>query len=241
MTARLKPLLIAILSPLWLFGCVVTPGKFVSTLKISADRSFAFTYVGEVHALDLDAMGKGIGSSMSESSEGEDAVLQNLAAPDDPDAAAQAAAKAAEKEKKYTAIAEALRKEAGYRRADHLGKGVFAIDYAISGKLTHGFAYPYNVDAEIIVPFLAVELRGRDIVRVKAPAFAAGAAKGAPPGMDGSSDKLDGIFTLTTDAEIVSQNTESEAVAGAGGKTITWRATPLSKDAPMAVLRVAGL
>ena len=54
-------------------------------------------------------------------------------------------------------------------------------------------------------------------------------------------DKLDGTFTLTTDAEVVSQNNEGGATAGPNGKTITWKASPLTKDAPMAVLRVAPL
>lgn len=249
MTARLKssilrPFALALLSPLLLVGCVVTPGKFVSTLKVGADRSFAFTYVGEVYAIDLEGMGKGLGSLTSETAAASDDTDVKDAAKetDKADPAAEAAAKQAEQDKKNEGVAEALRKESGYRRVEYLGKGKFSIDYAIAGRLTHGFVYPYNVDAEIIVPFIAIELRGKDVVRIKAPAFAAGATKGAGmPGMDGSSDKLDGTFTLTTDAEIVSQNNEAGAVAGPGGKTISWKATPLTKDAPLAVLRVAGI
>jgi hypothetical protein len=52
---------------------------------------------------------------------------------------------------------------------------------------------------------------------------------------------MDGTFTLTTDAEIVSQNQEDGARTSGTTKTIVWRVTNRSKDAPMAVLRVAGL
>ena len=41
-------LLLAVLAPLLLVGCILTPGKFASTMTINADRTFAFTYKGEV-------------------------------------------------------------------------------------------------------------------------------------------------------------------------------------------------
>ena len=44
--------LIAILAPLLLVGCILSPGKFTSTMTINADRTFAFTYKGEVIASD---------------------------------------------------------------------------------------------------------------------------------------------------------------------------------------------
>lgn len=230
MLRRLKPL--AALLPLLLWGCVLTPGKFVSTLDIRADRSFAFSYVGEVWAIDL---GSGLGKGLTDGKEAEATPSAT------PIALADDETSEAETERKRAAIATALSKEAGYRKAEYLGGGRFAIDYAIAGRLTHNFIYPFNVDAEAIFPFIAIELRGRDGVRVKAPAFAANANSKGMPGAEGMGDKLDGTFTLTTDAEIVSQNNEGGAVAGAAGRTIVWKATPLSKDAPMAVLRVAGL
>jgi hypothetical protein len=59
-----------------------------------------------------------------------------------------------------------------------------------------------------------------------------------PPGPEST---LDGTFTLTTNAEIVSQNNENGSVATTNGRQIVWKATPLTKDEPMAVLRVAPL
>jgi hypothetical protein len=85
-----------------------------------------------------------------------------------------------------------------------------------------------------------VEMRGRDQVRVKAPAFGDNDSPAKGKG-DDSKAKLDGTFTLITDGELVSQNNEDGATSANGRKSVTWKATPLSKDAPMAVVKVAPL
>jgi hypothetical protein len=234
MNARI---LFALVAPLLLLGCVLTPGKFVSTLRIDADRSFAFAYKGEVIALDPSSAMKGIGTSSSE----------NTDAKPDAEAASAKAAKAADEaqaDAKYREMAATLAKEHGYRSVTYQGKGKFLIDYAVTGKLTHGFVYPYNSDAEAVFPFLAIEVRKDGLVRVKAPGFAGrreGAGSMEAMGGSAGSDAaryLDGRFTLDTDAEIVSQNNEDGAKAAGGRRTIAWRATPLTKDAPTAVLRL---
>jgi len=254
MAARLSRLALVLLMPFALASCILTPGKFVSTLRIDADRHFTFTYVGEVLALDIgDDMMKGLGDSSSDtptdpaSGDGE-ATLQQLAFQEkdgnkEGDAKSAAAKKAAADAKNRT-IAETLSKEAGYRKVTYLGDGKFSIDYAISGTLDHAFMWPYNVDAELMFPFIAVELRANNTVRMKAPAFANDNSKSSSAmgmqGLDKASSQLDGTFTLDTNAEIVSQNNEEGAVTAPGGrKTITWKATPLTKDAPSAVLRMA--
>lgn len=217
-------LVLALATPLMLTGCLLTPGKFQSNLSVNADRSFTFSYVGEVYALDA-----------------EDAVPT----PDAKDKAAPASAaeKKAARDSRMAAIAEALGKEAGYRSVRYVGDRKFLVDYRIDGRLDHHFTFPFNSDAQAVVPFLMVELRANGTVRVKAPGFAAdqtpGAAGSLPGGAVGNpSDKLDGVFTLDTDAEIVSQNSEDGALEGNGRRTIRWRATPLNRDAPTAVLRL---
>ena len=212
---------LAFVAPLLLAGCLLTPGKFTSKLVLNADRSFTYSYAGEVYALDPS-------SSMSDTSG------------DAKDKAAEAAKKKAEAETKNRAIAEALSKEAGYRSVRYLGDGKFLIDYQVSGTLTHNFIYPLNLDAQAIVPFVAVELRANGTVRVKAPGFA-NESKNQMGGMGGapdSSDKLDGVFVLETDAEIVSQNNEDGPQAAGARKTISWKVSPLTRDAPTAVLRL---
>jgi len=246
MIARLSRLALLLLLPFALASCVLTPGKFVSTLRIDADRHFAFSYVGEVYALDMgDNMMQGLGTpspSKADPARYDGAARpspQRIALQEKDDSAKDAAAKKADADRKNRAIAEALSKEAGYRKVAYLGDGKFSLDYAISGTLDHGFVWPFNTDAQLVFPFIAVELRANNSVRVKAPAFANDSQSKGMPGMDQASSKLDGVFTLDTNAEIVSQNNEDGPVAAGGRKTIKWRATPLTKDAPTAVLRMA--
>jgi hypothetical protein len=244
MGARLRALALAVVAPFILVGCVLVPGKFASTLHVAADRSFAFTYQGEVIAIDLagemakiGAMGRAAGDADTNTETDPGGIsLDDIAFQDAEDADEQAKADA-----RFRAIADALRKEPGYRSIEYKGDGLFAIDYATRGSLTHGFVYPYNIDAEVIFPFVVIELRGRDQVRVKAPAFGETDTPGGMGGPSPSNDRMDGTFTLTTDAEVVSQNNEDGVASEDGRKKIVWKATPLSQDAPMAVLRVQSL
>jgi hypothetical protein len=217
---------LALLAPLMLLGCVLTPGKFVSTLSINADRTFAFIYRGEVIAIEPSTALKGDDTAGGDKN-AEDAPTE------DNDA-------------KFRTMAETLSKEAGYRSVVYRGKGKFDVDYAIGGRLDHGFVYPFNTDAEAVFPFLAVEIRQGGLVRVKAPGFAnskSNAMSGAGSGLGSASTVdaskyLDGVFTIDTDGEIVSQNTEDGAKTVGKRRTISWKATPLTKDAPTAVLRL---
>ncbi|OYY91696.1 MAG: hypothetical protein B7Y45_01595 [Sphingomonas sp. 28-66-16] len=228
MIARLVPLArlaVALLLPVALASCILAPGKFTSTLRIDADRRFAFSYVGEVYA-----------------EEGDKALGGGLTAKDHDEATKDPATKRAEADARNRAVAAALAREAGYRRVEYLGEGKFMIDYAITGRLDHVFVWPYNIDAEVLFPFVAIELRQGGLVRVKAPAFGNEGGKSAPgmPDMgQAMASRLDGIFTLDTDAEIVSQNNEDGAINADGRRTIRWKATPLSRTAPAAVLKLA--
>lgn len=247
----------ALMLPLLLWACIVTPGKFTSRLDINADRSFAFSYTGEIYAIDLGSkFAEGIAEGIKDDGKGkkgdetpdfEDdeesdtdykAILwQGQSKGDSKDDSA--ASKAAE-ERKYRAMAEAMAKEAGFKSARYVGEGKFLIDYAITGTLTHSFVFPFNTDAEIVLPFLAIELRGNGTARMRAPAFANEDNNNNPmaKGMTGES-KLDGVFTFSTDAEIVSQNSEDGATLVNGRRTIVWKATPITKTPPLAVVRFA--
>ena len=228
MTRAMRWLFLLVM-PTLLAGCLFAPGKFASTLSVNADRSFAFTYVGEVYSVDpSDEIARGIGDMKANGGKAP-------AADQSPEAEAKAKAEA---DRKNQEIADMLSKEAGYRRVTYMGDGRFVIDYAIKGMLDHDFIYPFNMDAEIVFPFIALELRNGGTVRMKAPAFAKGDDKSPASGLgDGGSSKLDGVFTLDTDAEVVSQNNEDGVKLVNGRKTIIWKATPLAKDAPTAVLR----
>ena len=231
---RLLKFLCALLLPAALSSCLLTPGKFASTLRIDADRHFAFTYTGQVYALDLDELGSSFGKGLSS--------MGKAGAAPKPQDKADAAERQAKADATNRAVADALGKEAGYRRVVYAGNNRFDIDYQTSGTLDHAFVFPYNLDAEVVFPFVVVEVRADGAVRVKAPGFSRDGGKGdALPGAVDGATKLDGSFTLDTDATIVSQNDEAGAHPAPGGRqTVTWTVTPLSKDAPTAVLRLGG-
>jgi hypothetical protein len=236
MNGHFAKLGLALVLPFLLLGCVLTPGKFVSTLTINADRSFTYAYKGEVYAVDPSAAM----SDLSESSDDDKSANKKTTGA----AAAKAATKQAEADVKNREIATALAKETGYRSVSYAGKGKFLIDYSLSGVLTHSFVFPYNSDAEAVFPFIAVELRQGGIVRVKAPGFANDSSKDKTGGMAGGASTsaaalLDGTFTIDTNAEFVSQNNEAGVTKAGARSTVTWRATALTKDAPTAVLRLA--
>lgn len=220
--------------PLMLTSCLLVPGKFTSALTIHADRTFTFTYVGQVIASDPS---EGMTS---------DEKLKPDATPEEraefASKAKEKAQKARERESKNREIAAALAKEAGYRSVVYKGNGLFEVNYAVTGLLTTNFTYPFNSDAEVMIPFVALEVRKDGTVRMRAPAFgkagnpAGGSA--AMPMMNDPSSKAEGTFTLTTDAEIVMQNQEEGPKQAGSDKVITWTVGELKKDAPTAVLRM---
>jgi hypothetical protein len=250
--------LLAITASLLLTSCILTPAKFVSTLDIRADRSFTFTYVGEVQ---MASRAPDPSEAPTESA-GSDATASNAADAGAADSGqiegAETAAPQAvstkpdtpEQARELRAAAEALSREYGFRSVRYIGNRKLAIDYAISGRLDHGFVFPFHPDADVMLPFIAIELRGKDRVRIKAPGYAPqealagslGGMGGMAGGMTDPATALDGTFTLTTNAAIVSQNQEEGAQPLPGGlKRIMWKATPQSKDAPTDVLQLTPL
>lgn len=241
----------AAIVPLFLLSaCLLTPGKFTSTLDIRADRSFTFSYKGEVIASDFGDDLKNMGKDDDDGETDDDnpseigtALYRQIAAGDAPANEDEDAGEEQEKQAKMQAIADALSKEEGYRSVRYLGGNKFEVDYHISGRLDHSFLFPFNVDAQAVFPFVAVEVRKDGKVRVQAPGFASDndSSGGAMGGMgDKSAKEREGSFTLITDAEIVSQNQEDGATDSAHGKQIVWQITPLTRIAPMAVLKFAG-
>lgn len=234
MTRLLSRIAAACLLPLVLTSCLLVPGKFTSALTIHADRTFTFSYVGQVIASDPS---EGMNS---------DAPLKADATPEERadyvTKAREKVQKAKEREAKNREIAAALAKEAGYRSVVYKGNGLFEVDYSVSGLLTTNYVFPVNSDAEVMIPFIAFEVRKDGTGRMRAPAFGKSgnpAGSGASmPMMGDPSDKAEGTFTLTTDTEIVMQNQENGPQQAGANKVITWTVGSLKKDAPTAVLRM---
>jgi hypothetical protein len=105
--------------------------------------------------------------------------------------------------------------------------------------------------------FVMANLRTGNVVRIDAPAFAAQGAgnpfQGMMSGMAGAmsafaSDKtddalplipeMDGTFTVTTDGEILANNTDEGPVAGPEGKVLTWKVNKRTPSPPTALIRL---
>ena len=64
----MKRLLIVLCAPLLLTGCLLSPGRFVSELRLLDNDRFAFTYEGEIEMLAL--------SKLAKMAEGEEQVFE---------------------------------------------------------------------------------------------------------------------------------------------------------------------
>jgi hypothetical protein len=229
-------------APLLLASCLLTPGKFTSSLDIRKDRSFTFVYQGEVLLLDpSEGIGKGLDNALGEA--GEAAKGEKADKPDGVKAEDRSVpvrvTTSETPEVQRKAILEALSKEEGYRSVEYLGGNKFKVDYQVSGRLDRNFVYPLNIDAMAIIPWIAIELRKDGTARMMAIAFGdsnsmAGAAGSMKP--SSGSPGREGIFTLTTDANLVMQNNEAGMAPGPGTRVV-WKITPTTKAVPTAVVR----
>lgn len=152
-------------------------------------------------------------------------------------------------------IAARLRKQAGWRSVEYKGDGLFVVDFAIAGRLDHDFVFPTIERMPQANAFVTLARRNDGTVRVDAPGFSAGmggdpfrtmmglAAMGeAAEAKDNEVPKLPelaGTFTLTTDAEILANNTEDGPSAVTTGKQLKWTISVRTEQAPTALVKLA--
>jgi hypothetical protein len=159
-------------------------------------------------------------------------------------------------------FARKLARQHGWRSVKSMGKGRFDVDFAIQGTLTHDFTFPVMEDYPLANPFVQVLLREDGSARVIAPAFSNGPA-GSPfmalaqmgaMGENASTDdtekaekaeakapqlpRIDGLFTLTTDAVIVANNTDEGPTAVANGAQLSWTINERTQAEPKALIRL---
>lgn len=149
-------------------------------------------------------------------------------------------------------FAEKLRRQTGWNNVVHKGAGLFDVDYSVQGKLTYDFAFPTMEQVTNSNPFLQLASRKDGTVRMDAPAFGGSAsdplrmaALGKGLGDSSSSDdlpnmpKMSGTFTLTTDATILSNNTDDGPQADPAGKKMQWAVGGAeTRAAPMALIQL---
>ena len=124
-----------------------------------------------------------------------------------------------------------LMKYQGWRSVAYKGKGVFDVDYHVEGRLTQDYAFPLMPDTDLVIPFITLRRRTDGSVMVTAPALTGGSGPfgarakmmGLPDkGNDGPVSRAEGRFTITTDGEILTNNSEDGPSAASGGRQVHW-------------------
>ena len=145
------------------------------------------------------------------------------------------------------AFAAKLMKFQGWRAVRYKGKGLFDVDYHFEGRTNQDFAFPLMPDSDMVIPFVTIRRRTDGSVMVTAPAFTGGSGPlGARAKMMGLPDKsgegpksrADGRFTIVTDGEILTNNSEDGPAPHAAGRQVHWDVGPASAKVPEMLVRL---
>jgi hypothetical protein len=140
-----------------------------------------------------------------------------------------------------------LMKQKGWRSVAYRGKGAFDVDYHFEGRLDQDFAFPLMPDSDLMIPFITIRPRTDGSVKINAPAFtgksgpfgARAKAMGLPDkGSDGPASRAEGRFTVTTDAEILTNNSEDGPVTVQGRRQLHWDVDAASDRIPELMVKL---
>jgi hypothetical protein len=256
--------LFTVAAPLLLASCLWGPGKFASDLTLKKDGSFVLDYRGEIvlqlppDAAQDDAWKPGMAKCTTEEDKERPCTAAEVA-----DQKKQYDGSAAKKRKESEEMAKAfglpglddesnrafaakLMKYAGWRSVTYRGKGVFDVDYHFEGSARQDFLFPALPDNDLIIPFIALRRRADSSVLVTAPAMTGGsgplaarAGAAAADGMKGGPvSRAQGRFTVVTDGEVLTNNSEDGAAPHALGRQVHWDIGPGSTKIPETLIRL---
>jgi hypothetical protein len=256
--------LFAVAAPLLLTGCLWGPGKFSSDLTLRKDGSFVLDYRGEI-VIQLppdESNSEPWKNSMAHCTSSDDKERACTAA----EVATQKAEheKLAVKKRKDAeemakvfglpglddasnrAFAAKLTKYAGWKSVTYRGRGVFDVDYHFEGRATQDFLFPALPDNDLIIPFIAIRRRSDGSVLVTAPAFIGGAGPMAARVGTAASEQMkggpvsraQGRFTVITDGEILTNNSEEGAAPNPVGRAVHWDVSASSTKIPETLIRL---
>ena len=145
-------------------------------------------------------------------------------------------------------FAAKLSKYAGYRSVQYRGKGVFDVDYHFEGSARQDFIFPALPDNDFLIPFVAIRRRADGSVLVTAPAFTGGsgpmgvragaAATSAMKEGQGPVSHAQGRFTVITDGEFLTNNSEDGPASSPAGKQVHWDVGSTSSKIPETLVRL---
>jgi hypothetical protein len=249
--------LFAIAAPLLLTGCLWGPGKFTSDLTLRKDGTFVLDYRGEM-VLQLppdqnlgpwtDAQSKCVDGTKPRACTKSELADQKAAYEkkrQDAVQMAKAFGLPGLDDESNRAFAAKLMKYAGWRSVTYRGKGVFDVDYHLAGSARQDFLFPALPDNDLLIPFIAIRRRADGSVLVTAPAFTGGAGPmAARMGGLPSGSKTDvvshaqGRFTVMTDGEILTNNSEDGPSAHPIGHQVHWDISSSSTKIPETLIRL---
>ena len=144
------------------------------------------------------------------------------------------------------AFAAKLSKYAGWRSVQYRGNGVFDVDYHFEGRATQDFLFPALPDNDFLIPFIAIRRRADGAVLVTAPSLTGGAgpiaaragSAAASAAKGGPMSKAAGRFTVITDGEILTNNSEDGSSAHPLGRKVHWDVSATSSKIPETLIRL---
>lgn len=150
---------------------------------------------------------------------------------------------------------ERVERQKGWNSLVHKGDGIFDVDFSITAPLSHDFQFPVIEQVASLSSFVSILVRKDNKVRVSAPGFAlddtasglgafgslAALGGGAIPGSNGDAFPKfvtpDGVFTIRTDGEILTNNTVEGPVAlGEGQRQLSWTVNAATNNPPEALI-----
>lgn len=142
---------------------------------------------------------------------------------------------------------------AAWNKVEHIGNGVFKIDYSTKGRLADDFAFPVIPRYALGNPMIHISRWDNGRVRIEAPSFhndpdmsmaAIMGAGGMMPGMGMKGANMEplevkGTFTIRTDSAILANNSEEGPSEAGGLQILSWEVGPRTFGPPMALLKMA--
>ncbi|MCA0902593.1 hypothetical protein [Qipengyuania aquimaris] len=283
MTKPIRTAALLAASSLALSGCLLSPGTFASEMQLMKDGTFAYSYDGEIQMLALSKLAE-MGAKSEDKFEAEcwdddnyetrectlDEVSEQRA-----EWQAGASERRAEAERKAEQakqmlggfdpsdpeaaqkLADQLSRQRGWEAVEYKGDGIFDVDFSVSGRMTHDFAFPMVEKMPMANMFVTMMLRDGNQVRVDAPGFASQGGGNPMQGMmtgimglatlgqsneDGEDGEMpnilmpNGTFTIVTDGRILANNTDEGPVETARGQTLAWEINQRTEQAPTALI-----
>jgi hypothetical protein len=142
---------------------------------------------------------------------------------------------------------------AAWNKVEHLGNGLFMIDYSTKGRLADDFAFPIIPRYALGNPMIHVTRWDNGRVRIEAPTFHNDAdvslmslmgAGSMIPGMGSAKKNVEpvevkGTFTIRTNAKIMANNTDEGPADEGAMQVLRWDIGPKTFGPPMALLKLA--